>query len=191
MTPTDPLAAVEAELHEATGRAQRLIDNTPGRLFTVRPALTQWSAAECIAHLSVSSELFLPVLRRSIDDAHKRGLTSTRPPKMDLLGGILRWFLEPPVRSRVKTTPAFVPKAVRAKSEAFAEFSLLQSQLIDVLHSAADVPLAKMKIVSPFDSRVRYNVFSAFRIVAAHQRRHLWQAEQAIAVLKKSQAIES
>ncbi|HSP17018.1 MAG TPA: DinB family protein [Thermoanaerobaculia bacterium] len=187
---TEPLAAVETELNEATERARRLVDSTPGRMFTVRPTLTQWSAAECLAHLSVSSELFLPVLRRSIDDAHKRRMKATRPPRMDLLGRILRWFLEPPVRSRVKTTAAFVPKAIRAKSEALAEFSLLQSQLIDVLHSAADVPMAKLKIVSPFDSRVRYNVFSAFRIMAAHQRRHLWQAEQAVEALKKAQTIE-
>jgi hypothetical protein len=39
-------------------------------------------------------------------------------------------------------------------------------------------------MISPFDSRVRYNLFSAFRIIAAHQRRHLWQAEQAIGSLK-------
>jgi hypothetical protein len=42
-----------------------------------------------------------------------------------------------------------------------------------------------MKIISPFDRRVRYNVFSAFRIVVAHQRRHLWQAEQAVASLRR------
>jgi DinB family protein len=190
MTAAEALAAVETELNAATDRARLLVDDTPGRLFTVRPTITQWSAAECIAHLSISSELFLPVLRHSIDDAHKRGLTATGALRMDVLGSILRWFIEPPVHSRIKTAPAFVPKAVRAKSEAFGEFSLLQSQLIDVLHSAADVPLAKMKIVSPFDSRIRYNLYSAFRIVAAHQRRHLWQAEHAVAALKKAQAIE-
>ena len=42
----------------------------------------------------------------------------------------------------------------------------------------------------PFDSRVKYNVYSAFLIVAAHQRRHLWQAEQAIDSLRKKQTID-
>ncbi len=187
---TDPLTAVENELNAATERARELVDRTPARLFTVRPALTQWSAAECLAHLSISSALFLPVFRRAIDDAQKRGLRADRPPRMDLLGAILRWFLEPPIRARVKTAAAFVPKAIRAKSEALAEFSLLQSQLIDTLRLASDVPIGKLKIVSPFDSRVRYNAYSAFRIIAAHQRRHLWQAEQAVEALKKAQTIE-
>lgn len=187
---TDAYAAVEKDLNAATARARQLVDNTPARLFTVRPKLTQWSAAECLAHLSISSELFLPILRRAIDEAQKRGLKATRPPRMDLLGAILRWFLEPPIRKRVKTTAAFVPKAIRAKSEALAEFSLLQSQLIDTLRLASSVPMERLKIVSPFDSRVRYNVYSAFRIIAAHQRRHLWQAEQAVLALKKAQTIE-
>jgi hypothetical protein len=60
---------VDTELSAATERARTLVDNTPGRLFTVRPALTQWSAAECLAHLSISTEMFLPILRKTLDDA--------------------------------------------------------------------------------------------------------------------------
>ena len=103
---------------------------------------------------------------------------------MDILGRVLKWFLEPPIRSRVKTAAPFVPRAVRAKAEAFGEFANLQSKLGEVLQSAKDVDVAKIKIVSPFDKRVKYNVYSAFRIIVAHQRRHLWQAEQAVAALR-------
>jgi hypothetical protein len=103
---------------------------------------------------------------------------------MDLLGRILRWFLEPPIRQRVKTTAPFVPKAVRTKADAFSEFAGLQEKLVELLRDARDTDLGQ-KIVSPFDKRVRYNLYSAFRIMAAHERRHLWQAEQAVAQLKK------
>ena len=180
----ETLDDVERELNEATRRAWTLVQNTDGRLFTVRPSNAAWSAAECIAHLSVSSEMFLPVLDTALDDARKRAVLSDRPPKMDVLGRVLRWFLEPPIRQRVKTTAPFVPRSVRAKAEAFAEFASLQEKLVDQLHRARGIDLRKVKIVSPFDRRVRYNVFSAFRIVVAHQRRHLWQAEQAIAALR-------
>jgi len=181
---TDTIALVEEELNAATDRARALVDTTAARLFTVRPSLTQWSAAECLSHLSISTELFLPVLRKATDDARSRGMTGNGAPSMDLLGRILKWFLEPPVRSRMKTTAAFVPRSVRAKAEALAEFSMLQSQLIDLWRSVHDLPIGKLKIISPFDSRLKYNVYSAFRIVAAHQRRHLWQAEQAVAALR-------
>ncbi len=180
----------ETELNHATERARALVDNTPARLFTVRPSLTQWSAAECLAHLSLTSEMFLPVLKKAIEDARTHHLTGNGAPKMEVLARILRWFLEPPVRKRIKTTPAFVPKSVRAKSEALAEFTALQTQLVDLLRSTQELPIGKMRIVSPFDSRVKYNVYSAFLIVAAHERRHLWQAEQAVDALRRAQTID-
>lgn len=176
---TDPLDAVEKELNEATRRAWALVQSTDGRLFTVRPSPARWSAAECLAHLSICNGMFLPVLREAVQNRAPKRIT----PRMDLIGRVLRWFLEPPMRKRVKTTAPFVPKAVRTKADAFGEFAAWQEKLIDVLREARDADLSK-KIVSPFDDRVRYNVFSAFRIVAAHERRHLWQAEQAIAELR-------
>jgi hypothetical protein len=181
----NPREQAELELNEATERARKLVDDTPARLFTVRPSVNQWSAAECLSHLSLSTELFVPVLRKTMDDARSRHLTADGVPRMDMLGRILRWFLEPPVRSRVKTKPAFVPKAIRAKAEALAEFTRLQKQLVELLQSSSDVPIGRLKLVSPFDSRIKYNVYSAFMILTAHQRRHLWQAEQAVAVLRR------
>jgi DinB superfamily len=179
----DALQDVEQELEEAARRARALVDGTEARLFTVRPNPRSWSAAECLSHLSISTEMFLPVLKKAIEDARAKG-TKSGAPKMDLMGRVLRWFLEPPIRSRVKTTAPFVPRSVRAKSEALAEFATLQQQLKALLREMKDFDLSKMKIVSPFDKRVRYNVYSAYRIITAHQRRHLWQAEQAVASLR-------
>ncbi|MEA2490278.1 MAG: hypothetical protein QOH21_2070 [Acidobacteriota bacterium] len=180
----DAVAEIEAELNAVTEQARRLIDSTDGRLFTVRPALGSWSASECIAHINLFSELFLPVLGPAINDARERKLVATKKPaKMDLLGRILRWFLEPPTRQRLKTSAPFVPKSIRAKSESFAEFVTLQNQLIDLARAARGIDLGR-RIVSPFDKRLKFNLYSAFRIVAAHERRHLWQAEQAVAALR-------
>jgi hypothetical protein len=180
----DPIAAVEAELEDATRRARALVDGTEGRLFTVRPNPTSWSAAECLSHLSISTDMFLPVLRKAIDAAEKKGLRASGKPSMDIKGRILRWFLEPPIRSRMTTRAPFVPRSVRAKSEALAEFNSFQAKLAALLREASAYDLRKMKIVSPFDKRVTYNVYSAFRIITAHQRRHLWQAEQAVAAVR-------
>lgn len=183
------LEEVEAEIDDATKRAWELVKSTDPRLFTVRPHHTSWSAAECLSHLSISTEMFLPVIEKSIAEGRKRGLTTAKKPSMDVLGRVLRWFLEPPIRKRVATAAPFVPKAVRAKAEAFGEFSSLQSKLVDLVHQAGGLDLRKLKIVSPFDKRVRYNLYSAFMIIVAHQRRHLWQAEKAIAELRERSSL--
>jgi len=178
------LDEIESELDAATARAWELVKSTDGRLFTVRPHPTSWSAAECLAHLSLSTDLFLPTLRKAIDDARERGFKSDAQPKMDVIGRVLRWFLEPPIRQRLKTTAPFVPRSARAKAEAFGEFSALQSKLSDLLQEAKGLDLRRIKVISPFDKRVKYNLYSAFRILVAHQRRHLWQAEQAVAEVR-------
>ena len=69
-----------------------------------------------------------------------------------------------------------------------AEFRGLQGKIAELIHEAHDLDLRRVKIVSPFDKRVKYNVYSAFRILIAHQRRHLWQAEQAVDALRKMRA---
>ena len=61
----DAIGEVERELNEATRRAWTLVHSTDGRLFTVRPNPSSWSAAECISHLSISTEMFLPVLKNA------------------------------------------------------------------------------------------------------------------------------
>jgi hypothetical protein len=182
------LDEVETELSEATSRAWQLVRSTDGRVFTVRPTPRDWSAAECIAHLSLSTEQFLPVLQKAIDEAQKKGWTSQKKPAMDVVGRALRWFLEPPIRKRVKTAGRFVPRSARAKAEAFGEFAALQSKLVDAVHAAEGLDVRKIKVTSPFDRRVKYNLYSAFKIVVAHQRRHLWQAEQAVAQVKRGAA---
>jgi hypothetical protein len=183
----DALDEVEKELNEATRRAWTLVHSTDGRLFTVRPTPVSWSAAECLSHLSISTDLFLPVLQKALEEGRARHLVSDRRPSMDVLGRILRWFLEPPIRQRVKTSAPFVPRSIRAKAEAFGEFASLQSKLTELINDFRGLDLGRIKIVSPFDKRVKYNVYSALRIVITHQRRHLWQAEQAVAALKKGQ----
>lgn len=177
------LEAVEVELNDATERARRLVEAVDGRRFTVRPDPTRWSAAECLAHLSLTAESFVPVLRKAIDDARGAGWSAARPAKMDLIGRALVWFLEPPVHQRVKTSARLVPRSTRAKAEALAEFTAQQGKLIEVLHEVRDLDVSRIRIAWPLDSRVKYNLYSAFRILAAHERRHLWQAEQAVAAL--------
>ncbi len=180
MTQRDVLTSLEDELQQALSHAREFVAKTDGRLFTVRPDPMRWSAAECISHLSITTGQFLPILSKAIDDAKATGNSSDRIPAMDWLGSALRWFMEPPFRSKVKTSQPFVPKSVRAKADALAEFEATQNQLIELVRRSAGLDLTPLKIQSAFDRRVHYNVYSAFRIIAAHERRHLWQAEQTV-----------
>lgn len=80
---------------------------------------------------------------------------------------------------RVKTSRDFIPIVTPDRAEAIAEFDRLQADLISLTRLAEGFPLDEMKIVSPFGGRIKYNVYSALRILPRHQYRHLGQAEEA------------
>jgi hypothetical protein len=84
-----------------------------------------------------------------------------------------------PGRFKLKTTAPFVPSGDRSAGELAAEFERLQAEQIALTRASDGLPIDRVKIVSPFDARLRYSIFAALSILPRHQHRHLWQAEQA------------
>jgi len=167
------------ELRQATARAQRLASSIEEGRWSRTPENGGWSAAECLVHLNLTTEQFLPLIREQLRRGREQGARQVGPYRKDLIGRLLAWIVEPPVRRmRVKTVTAFVPVAA-SKEKVLARFGELQSELEAEMTVAEGLDLNRLKITSPFNSRVRYNLFSCFAILTAHQRRHLWQAERA------------
>jgi hypothetical protein len=172
------LQGITGELREAGARVERFADLLTDEEWHRRPDVGRWSAAECIAHLNLTSQAFLPPLRVALERGRTMGLPAPKRYRRDPLGWFLWRSMAPPVRVRVRTAAAFVPEAALSREETLGEFARLQDNLIDLVASSDALPLQKLRIRSPFDARVSYNVFAAFGILARHQHRHLWQAEQ-------------
>jgi DinB superfamily len=173
---TAALARVRAELETARGRAHALAAPIDETAWARRPAPTEWSAAECLIHLSLTSRAFVAPLR----DALARARVTTRSPRhrMDPIGMLLWWALTLGVPTR--TTEPFVPDGPQPRSVVLAEFDARQDEIIKVVEDADGLDLAPQRVASPFDPRIRYNVYAALRVIAAHQRLHLRQAERAL-----------
>jgi DinB superfamily len=130
--------------------------------------------AECLEHMTATTRLYLPILRDALENAP----SGEGPYKMDWRGRLLKWILEPPYRSRVKTLASLEPKIVDIK-RVLPDFLASQQQLFTAMEPWNGRALDKVLITSPFNKRLRYNIYSLFNVVAAHQRHHLWQAGRA------------
>jgi len=73
-----------------------------------------------------------------------------------------------------------VPRDLEPKASVLDAFDRLQGELIGCLGEASGLDLARLRIVSPFATRIKYNLYSCLRIIPAHQRLHLAQAEEVI-----------
>jgi hypothetical protein len=105
--------------------------------------------------------------------------------RLDLWGRFFVWFLEPPPKLRFPAPASFQPIATGPPAQVLSSFLASQDAVLKMLEESDGLPLDRMKIASPFDRRVRYSVWASFCANAAHQRRHLWQAERAADAIGK------
>jgi hypothetical protein len=64
------------------------------------------------------------------------------------------------------------------------DVEVLPAQLGACLRDADGLDLGRLRIASPFASRLHYNLSSRLRVIPAHQRQHSRQAEQVIRRLR-------
>ena len=175
----EDLAAVAADFEAASRRVDELERVLSNEQWTRRPATQGWSAIECLQHLNLTAEATLPRVRQGIADARALGAPVPNRYRRDPFGWLLWRGLRQPGRFKTKTAPAFLPEANRPVADILASFRRLQDQHLSCVRDADGLAIDRVRISSPFNERIRYSVYSALTILAVHQHRHLWQAEQA------------
>ncbi len=181
------LRAVQEDFEAAQARLHALEERVPASLWVRRPDPTRWSLAECVAHLNLTSEAYLPRLREALQRARRPAGGPPPRYRRDPVGWFFWRTAGPPVRYRVRTTAPFMPAAAASAAELIAEFDRLQAAQLGCVAAADELDLGRAWITSPFDPRVRYNAYACLTILPRHQHRHLWQAEQVLGSLATSQ----
>jgi hypothetical protein len=180
------LAQIGTELEEASGAMRGLVAGLPAGAWDKRPVGGGWSVAHCVMHLNTTAEEFLPQLDAAIREGREKNLTGKGPFRRDFAGWLLCKLVEPPYRLKVKTPPRFDPQVVDLSEKVMAEWERLQGELRDRVYAADGLALNKLQVISPFSARMKYHLWSAFVVIPAHQRRHIWQAQQIVKQLQAS-----
>ncbi len=177
------LDALARELEQATAHAREIETRLSTADLVKRPGPKRWSPAECIQHLNLTSRAYLPLIEPGLAELRDKKKFSTAPYRMERKARFLAWLLKPPPRFRMPTTAPFMPVNLSDPVRVIPGFIALQDKLLEQLRLADGLALDQYLIASPFSKNVRYNLYSAFALIAVHERRHLWQADQAIAAV--------
>ena len=172
------------QFSDVATRFQMLVQSSGDSLCCTPPAARSWSVAQCLDHLNHSSDAYFPIWQHVISAAGPRSAELNAPYKVDFWGRLLSWILEPPPRTRSRTPPVFEPEDSIDLAHVLDGFLDRQQRIIATLRRCRGRAVDQIKIASPADRRIRYSIWSSFVILVAHQRRHLWQAQQAIARLR-------
>jgi hypothetical protein len=177
------LNAVISDLQAAEQRLRTLRGELPDDVWGRRPQTGQWSPAECVAHLNLTSEALLPVLRAGLQEAGDGHRGASSKYRRDVVGWLLWRMIPPSGGLRTRTVPSLVPAGEASPDAAIADFERLQSELISCVGAAEGLAIDRVRLLSPFDARVKCNLYAALTLVPRHQHRHLLQAERAADVI--------
>ena len=114
-------------------------------------------------------------------------LTTNRALRTGTLTRLFIRNLEPPYRLRFKALTPLVPRRHDCDS-AWSAFEESQIRLAKIIQSRRGLAIDQVRVESPVYARFRYNVYGALRMLAAHERRHLWQMEQILKALDLSKS---
>lgn len=155
-----------------------------------RPAPDEWSVAECIAHLNLSSAAMLPRMRTAFGEAKRLPPIGDRAYEGALFGRILARVVGPVPTvlgfrlGRAKTGKPFVPGSELPRAQVVAEFRRWLAEELALVWSVEGLAVDQVSLESPFVAGARYDGYSSLWILVRHEMRHLVQAERALARLE-------
>lgn len=180
------MTALPADLQKAwddTEAADRAANAISARLsdeeFFWRPDQgRRWSVALCLDHLAVSNTVYGASLRAAVTDARARGWARTSPARPGFFGRKFVESLEPPVKRRTRNPGKIAPQPARTREEILVAFEEAHDDVRRTIVEAATIDINRATFRNPFIPLVRVKVSTGLQVISAHDRRHLWQAEQ-------------
>jgi DinB family protein len=107
------LADYTRQVAEVKDQAAALLRGLNAVQYNWRPAVGSWSIQQCVAHIALTDEIYLPVLEKCVVDARAGGLLCTGPFQHGQLGN---WFvrsMDAPAKRRFTNPKQITPPKSR------------------------------------------------------------------------------
>lgn len=142
-----------------------------------------WSVGQCLDHLVRTNRCYLDALEEAAGSA-ARNEGQCDPTPFDP-GRVGRWFIgtmEPPVKTKYKAVKKTVPPSRCIKEPTLVAFAGEQQRVIEFVRDSACLDCNSVKFKNPLAYGLRmFNLSTGMLVLAAHERRHLWQARNVLA----------
>ena len=174
-TPTWPTRLI-SELDASDQRARALVAGLAPERLNWQPSPASWSIGQCLEHLCITGEVYLPPIMAALDDPPSATVEEITP------GWFARWFIKSYIAPSPQTRKASAPKKIAPSSR--VELAVLDRFLRgneatrQLIRKAENVDVNRIRFQNPFIPVIRFTVGTGFEIIARHEDRHLLQAER-------------
>lgn len=172
------IAALDDQFEAVARDYAALVDGLDERSGTWRPDPSAWSVAECLDHLATANRAYLDEMRPAAAAARAAGRMRRGPATPGFFGRLFAYSLDAPPKSwsKSKAPKLIAPGPSPSLAAASAAFAASHEDARRFLRENADLDLAGITYVNPLARRLRPSLATGFHVLAAHERRHLWQA---------------
>jgi len=167
---------VIAGLNDADRRASALARGLSAAQLNWKPSPHQWSIGQCLDHLLVSSEVYLPPISRALDGRASSPVDEITP---GLVGRFfIRTFIEPSTQRLRGRAPGKIRPAKDVAPDILDRFLRSNDLARALVRRASAYDVNRIRFVNPFVPLLRFNVATGIEVLWRHQHRHLLQAER-------------
>ena len=172
------LAELRNEYNDLILRAHTIFQDIDEQTAAQRPGSGRWSMAECIAHLNVTGPPYLESIERTLRENPQEASNPSHATRPGVFAAFLTRVLEPPYRMKMKTMTRYEPQHGAGLDETLHTFDTQHREFIELIDEMVRRGVPRKRIPSPVQPMLRLRADDWLRFLAAHARRHLWQAEQ-------------
>lgn len=179
-------AAFADQLRAIRERAKALMARVPDdETFRWQPNEGRsWSVGQCLDHLNQMHRVYFGAIRGALARADRVPAPVTAPIRSTWIGRKFAESMEPG-QMKMKSPKRVIPHAALDRDETWRDFFRGLDEVEAALKDAETIDLNGPTYPSPFLRFSRVRTGTGFRILLAHLRRHLAQAEQVLATRTK------
>jgi len=165
-----------AELDANDQAARRLVAELTEEQLNWQPAPGTWSVGQCLEHLCMTNEAYLPPLSVAVSGKPDSSVEQITP------GWFGRWFIrsfiEPSAVSKRASAPAQIRPTARVGASVLERFLAGNASCRELVVRAHHKNVNRIRFWNPFIPGIRFTVGTGLQIIVGHERRHLLQAER-------------
>ena len=138
-----------------------------------------WSVGQCLDHLSQTNRLYMASIRDALANAPRADEPVTTPIASSWFGRKFAQSMEPG-SMKMKAPKKVVPRSATSRQQVWTEFARGLDELEAIIRDADRIDLNRATFPSPLFKFSRVRAGTGFRIMLAHMRRHVRQAERVL-----------
>ena len=167
-----------SQIDETTASFKNEFSNLTNDQLNWKPNAESWSIAQVIEHLDVTSESYYPLVQAVRSGTYKLPFTGKMTFLVNFFGRFILKAVSPEAKSKIKTFPVWEPAKSNIGGDVMGKFVSEQEKLKKFITDSNDLLEKGVRISSPANRNIVYNLSDAFNIIVTHQKRHLEQARR-------------